>query len=110
MARTATAAAEDDDENIVDLPSRGAMPDSVGRLAGMIRKAREQRGWSQRTLAEAAHLNHEAVRRIEGRLADPRWSVVVRLLIVLDIDPAEALRLAYGQVGALRMKRHQEKK
>lgn len=94
-------AAEEEEDNVLDLPT-GAVPDSVRRLAAHIRHARERKGWSQRNLAEYAHLNHEAIRRIESGQADPRFGVVSRLCKLLDISERKLRQIMLGQTSAAR--------
>lgn len=48
--------------------------------AGLIKSAREQRGLSQRALAERAGVEQSTIARIELGDADPAYSTVVRLL------------------------------
>lgn len=72
------------------------------RFAMLVRRAREKKGWSQRTLAEAMRLNHEVIRRIEAG-ADPRLSLAVRILLTLNIaDKESLLQIALGQTSAKR--------
>jgi transcriptional regulator with XRE-family HTH domain len=48
--------------------------------ASLVRKAREQRGLSQRALAERAGVEQSTIARIELGEADPAYSTVIRLL------------------------------
>jgi transcriptional regulator with XRE-family HTH domain len=50
----------------------------------VLRAARRQAGMSQRTLAAQAGLSHKVIGEIESGVRDPRWSLVNRLLEVLE--------------------------
>jgi transcriptional regulator with XRE-family HTH domain len=52
----------------------------VQETAELVRSAREQRGLSQRALAERAGVEQSTIARIELGEADPAYSTVVRLL------------------------------
>jgi len=83
-------------------------PPIVRRFAAVVKRAREKKGWSQRNLAEAINLNHEAVRRIELGQMDPRLSVVGRLIMALDlVRPEVILRIVFGQIGANRVQENE---
>ena len=64
---------------------------SVGRLAILIRKARERRGWSQTTLAETARVSDDTIYRLEAGQSDPAFSLVANLTRILDIELARAV-------------------
>jgi putative transcriptional regulator len=89
-------------DNVVALPTK-KQAGSIARLARMIRRAREQKGWSQRTLAEQVGLNHEAIRRIELGLTDPRATLLFKLCNALSLDVGETMnKIALGQMSARR--------
>jgi ribosome-binding protein aMBF1 (putative translation factor) len=72
----------------------------VQRFAALVRKERIRRGWSQRSLAEFCGTNHELIRRIEAGEADPRLSLVSRLLVSLDLTRSETiLGVLVGPLG-----------
>lgn len=59
----------------------------VERLAGnLLRLAREQRGWSQQRLAEAAGVPASTVGRIEAGQRQPSLVTLHRLLAAADLD------------------------
>ena len=55
-------------------------------LADFIRSARENRGYSQEDLAEAAQISLRSVNNIENCRGDCRYSTVIRILSVLKTD------------------------
>lgn len=78
-----------------------SVPPTTGRLAVMVRKAREKKGLSQRNLAETAGVSNELVRRFEAGECDPKFSIAVQLCRVLNLDIGYVMdRAAYGQMGA----------
>jgi transcriptional regulator with XRE-family HTH domain len=57
-------------------------------LGLVIRSAREHRGWSQEQLAHRAGVGQGSVSRLERGSGSPSWSVFVRLLDAMDMEPA----------------------
>lgn len=95
------------DEDTDEAPTTArSVPPPAKRLGSLIRRARERRGLSQRNLAEEAGVSSETVRRIEAGLCDPRWSAAVQIsrVLKLALDPDFFPCVAYGQIGAQRVK------
>jgi ribosome-binding protein aMBF1 (putative translation factor) len=67
------------------------LPASVQRLAAMIRKARDRRGWSQTVLAETAHVDHNVISRIELGQYDPPFGLVSDLVKILGLPIEDAI-------------------
>lgn len=109
MTALSMATGEPGLESADDLETRaeGSIPPAVIRLAGVIRRAREKKGWSQRYLAERARVSHEFVRRLESNECHPRLNDALQLLLLVIDDPREQtealLRTAYGQIVAKRI-------
>ena len=55
-------------------------------LGREIKKARAELGWQQQELAIKAHISQKYLSRVENDKADPSWSVIRRLLAVMDLD------------------------
>lgn len=72
-------------------PNFDDTPPSVVRLASMIRRARERRGWSQALLAETAHVDTDVIQRIEVGRTDPPFSLVADLVRILDLPIENAV-------------------
>lgn len=66
------------------------LPASVVRLAAMVRKAREKRGWSQAVLAETAHVSHDIVHRLEAGKGTVPFEIAVDLARILNVSLDEA--------------------
>ena len=73
-------------------PTVGGMPKVINPIAARIRQLREEKGWSQEQLAEAADLSRDAVSRIErnDRKA-PRFSTMKKIADALGIRPSVLL-------------------
>jgi len=80
-------------KNSTTKPTNGAetRPASVQRLATLVKKARERRGWSQATLAETAHVDKDVIYRLETGKADPPFSLVADLTRILNLDLPNAV-------------------
>ncbi len=64
----------------------------VDRLAGnLLRRARAEKGLTQRTLAEAAGVPQSTVARIESGAQQPSLPLLVRILAGVDLEPRIAL-------------------
>lgn len=63
-------------------------PACLVRLAKMVRKARERRGWTQATLAEAVHVPVTTLAQIEEAAVDLPLTVAVTLAQVLELSVA----------------------
>jgi ribosome-binding protein aMBF1 (putative translation factor) len=74
----------------IDAGERTELPASVMRLATAIRRAREKRGWSQAVLAEAAHVSHDIVHRLEAGKGDVLFGVAVDIARVLNVSLDDA--------------------
>jgi transcriptional regulator with XRE-family HTH domain len=48
--------------------------------------ARAEKGWQQQQLAQEAHISQKYLSRVENDKADPSWTVIKRLLAVIDLD------------------------
>lgn len=55
-------------------------------LAKLIQNTRKQRGYTQSELAMYAGVTESAIRKIEGDLLHPKYSVLYNICIILDID------------------------
>ena len=62
-----------------------------------VQELREERGLTQEQLAEAAGLSVEYVSKIERGLASPSFSVIARLIEVLEGSPHELFQLGTGK-------------
>ena len=71
--------------------TNGERPPSVLRLATLVKKARERKGWSQETLAETLHVAHDTIYRLESGHTDPTFSLVANLVRVLNISIENAI-------------------
>jgi transcriptional regulator with XRE-family HTH domain len=69
---------------ILDLPDP--------RLAGAIKRLREERGLTQEDVAYASGLSVSAYGRLERAVTNPTWTTVARVAEALDIDLAELAR------------------
>jgi transcriptional regulator with XRE-family HTH domain len=78
---------------------------AVQRLADFVRSARKRKGWSQQNLAEFTQLSRDQIKALETGGSDPRCSVVLQLLPVLDCTADDLLRILYGQQGAQRIRK-----
>ncbi len=65
-------------------------------IAADIRRARLDRGVSQRTLAAAAGMDHAAISRLEAGRTEPTLPVVVALATALGMEPSLRLFPAVG--------------
>ncbi len=64
----------------------------VDRLAGnLLRRARAEKGLTQRTLASAAGVPQSTVARIESGAQQPSLPLLVRILAGVDLEPRIAL-------------------
>ncbi len=60
----------------------------VDRLAGnLLRRARAEKGLTQRTLASAAGVPQSTVARIESGAQQPSLPLLVRILAAVDLEP-----------------------
>lgn len=55
-------------------------------LANAIIRARIRRGWSQKDLADAIGTKQANISRIEASLGNPTFSIILKLLQVLNLD------------------------
>jgi predicted transcriptional regulator len=65
-------------------------------VATELRRARQARGWTQRTLAVRAGVPQSTVGRIEAGLVDPRASTLDRLLRACGLELGVVNRLGEG--------------
>ncbi|GAA5034148.1 hypothetical protein GCM10023317_86590 [Actinopolymorpha pittospori] len=61
-------------------------------LGAAVRQLREQRGWSQRELAEAAGMTQSAVARFEAGGTVPTLPILERIARALDVELAVHFR------------------
>ncbi|MGW5362065.1 helix-turn-helix transcriptional regulator [Actinopolymorpha pittospori] len=61
-------------------------------LGAAVRQLREQRGWSQRALAEAAGMTQSAVARFEAGGTVPTLPILERIARALDVELAVHFR------------------
>jgi ribosome-binding protein aMBF1 (putative translation factor) len=94
MANDATLIAVNDRED-------RSLPASVMRLASLIRKAREKRGWSQAVLAETAHVSHDIVHRLEAGKSDVLFGVAADIARILNVSLDDAV---YNQLVSKRVR------
>jgi len=59
-----------------------------------VRTAREQKGWSQELLAEAANLNRSYLGEIERGLVTPSLSTISKLAAGLGLTPSALVGLS----------------
>jgi transcriptional regulator with XRE-family HTH domain len=59
-----------------------------------VRAAREQKGWSQELLAEAANLNRSYLGEIERGLVTPSLATISKLAAGLGIAPSALISLS----------------
>lgn len=65
---------------------------NVERLAGnLLRRARAQKGLSQRQLAELAGVPQSSIAKIESGARQPTLPVLTRILVAVDLEPRIAL-------------------
>jgi transcriptional regulator with XRE-family HTH domain len=76
---------------------------ALKRLGAFVKTRREAKGWSQQNLADFLSIGRDVVKRIEAGNSDPRASVVLRLLPVLDASAEDLRKIIYGQIGANRV-------
>lgn len=75
---------------------------AVERLAKLVQKRRERKGWSQSNLAAFTGLSRDVVKRLEAGDTDVRATVIFRVLPVLECSAADIQKVIYGQVSAKR--------
>lgn len=64
----------------------------VERLAGnLLRRARAQKGLTQRELAELAGVPQSSIAKIESGARQPTLPVLTRILVAVDLEPRIAL-------------------
>jgi transcriptional regulator with XRE-family HTH domain len=64
----------------------------VERLAGnLLRRARAQKGMTQRQLAELAGIPQSSIAKIESGARQPTLPVLTRILVAVDLEPRIAL-------------------
>jgi transcriptional regulator with XRE-family HTH domain len=64
----------------------------VERLAGnLLRRARAQKGLTQRQVAELAGVPQSSIAKIESGARQPTLPVLTRILVALDLEPRIAL-------------------
>jgi transcriptional regulator with XRE-family HTH domain len=61
------------------------------QIGNRIRELREQKGWFQKDLAQAARLPVRTIGRIERGEVDPRLSTLARLANALGMKPKDFL-------------------
>lgn len=65
---------------------------NVERLAGnLLRRARAQKGLTQRQLAELAGVPQSSIAKIESGARQPTLPVLTRILVAVDLEPRIAL-------------------
>ena len=69
------------------------------RLQESVRRAREQRGWSQRKLADEAGVAAETVRKLEGRRPSVSLAVLERVAAALEVPVVMLLNEGRPLVG-----------
>jgi ribosome-binding protein aMBF1 (putative translation factor) len=78
----------------------GRRPPPVPLSAGLIRQARERRGWSREKLAAELGCSLKTVERYEAGRRVPTRETAARIILALEIGPAELLGAgAAGTVG-----------
>jgi transcriptional regulator with XRE-family HTH domain len=55
-------------------------------LGRAIKQARAGLGWQQQHLATLTGISQKYLSRVENDKADPSWSIIRRLLAVMDLD------------------------
>jgi transcriptional regulator with XRE-family HTH domain len=55
-------------------------------LGRAIKQARAGLGWQQQQLATRTGISQKYLSRVENDKADPSWSIIRRLLAVMDLD------------------------
>jgi ribosome-binding protein aMBF1 (putative translation factor) len=78
---------------------------AMKRLATAVKRARERRGWSQANLAQCVGTSRDVIKRLEAGTHDARWSVLSRVLPVLELDEADLQKVLWGQKGASKLRR-----
>lgn len=67
------------------------------QLGDLIRRVREERGWTQEDLEEISGVSQNSISNIErGRSEHPRWATLAPLLEALNIDRQQARRAMAG--------------
>lgn len=66
------------------MAGRGELPPS-GFGAGL-RRLRDEKGWTQKELADAAELHPNTVARLERGEHEPTWPLVLKLAGVFGVD------------------------
>jgi transcriptional regulator with XRE-family HTH domain len=62
------------------------MTELCGRFGGVIRRSREEKGWSQETLADRASLNRSYVGEIERGATTPSLVTISKLAFALGVS------------------------
>jgi transcriptional regulator with XRE-family HTH domain len=62
-------------------------------FAANLRRLRHERGISQETLAHEAGMNRTYLSKLEKAVSYPGLEIIGKIALVLDIEPAELLRL-----------------
>jgi transcriptional regulator with XRE-family HTH domain len=74
------------------------MPPSEGELFGArLRELREQRGESQRSLAERTGSTHAYISQMERGLKVPTLTMIIRLAVALECEVADLVDVFSGR-------------
>jgi transcriptional regulator with XRE-family HTH domain len=74
------------------------MPQSDGELFGArLRELREQRGESQRSLAELTGSTHAYISQMERGLKVPTLTMIIRLAVALECEVADLVDVFAGR-------------
>jgi transcriptional regulator with XRE-family HTH domain len=74
------------------------MPPSEGELFGArLRELREQRGESQRSLAERTGSTHAYISQMERGLKVPTLTMIIRLAVALECEVADLVDVFTGR-------------
>jgi transcriptional regulator with XRE-family HTH domain len=63
------------------------------RLAGALKRVRQERGLTQEAVAYQSGLSVSAYARLERVASNPTWTTVVRVADALDVDLVELARI-----------------
>ena len=66
--------------------------DPTAAFAAVLRRAREQQGFTQRELAGLARVHPNFIGRMERGQQEPTLSTIFALAVALDIEPDELMR------------------
>jgi len=80
--------------DVVRSPAADATPEAFATMVGQaLRRIRQERGWTQAELAEAAGLSSNYVARLERGELVPSFLVVHQLCTALGVQPNELIEV-----------------